>query len=53
MELTWQARVGEHKGFIPLQFLKENCYSDEIVKRRNKSRFDEIVTAKMVGYVFM
>ena len=50
MELTWQARVGEHKGFIPLQFLKENCYSDETVKRRNK---DEIVTDKMVCHVFM
>ena len=50
MELTWRTSAGEHKGFVPLQFLKENCYSDEVTKRK-KFRPDEMVAAKMVGHV--
>ena len=52
MELTWHTSAGEHRGFVPLQFLKENCYSDEIIKRNGKKiRPNEVAAAKMVGYV--
>ena len=51
MELTWRIGVEEHKGYIPLQFLKENHYSDETLTDSKQSRHDEMVTAKMVGHV--
>ena len=52
MELTWKADVGEHKGYIPLQFLKENRYSDEILRRDSKqSKPDKTVAPKLVSCV--
>ena len=52
VELTWKVDVGEHKGYVPLQFLKENRYSDDILIRESKqSRPDKTVAAKMVGCV--
>ena len=52
MELVWQADVGEHKGYIPLQFLKENHYSDETIRRDSKnSKPNKTVSAKVVGLV--
>ena len=52
MELTWQTSVGEHKGYIPLQFLKENRYSDEIIMtKRRQSRPDKMVATEVFSYV--
>ena len=52
VEFIWQASVGKHKGFIPQQFLKENRYSNETVKRNGKeSRSNKMMVAKMVGHV--
>ena len=53
MELTWHIDVDEHKGYIPLQFLKENHYSDETLMSDNKqSKRDEVATAKMVCRIY-
>ena len=49
VEFTWQASVGKHKGYIPLHFLKENCYSNETLKTNGKS--DRMTVAKMVSHV--
>ena len=52
MELTWVADVGEHRGYVPLQFLKEHRYSDEFLARaNNQSRPDKTVADKLVGHV--
>lgn len=52
VELTWSADAGEHRGYVPLPFLKEHRYSDEILKRANQqSRPDKNMSAKMVGCV--
>lgn len=54
MELTWEVDVGEHSGYIPLQFLKENRYSNDILINDSKqSRPDKTVEAKMVCCIFL
>ena len=39
LELTWNfASEGEqHRGSIPLKWLKENCYSREALRRRREA----------------
>lgn len=35
VRLLWQNDDKEHEGFIPVQWLKQNCYSkEELVKKR-------------------
>jgi len=35
LRLIWKTDDSEHEGFIPLQWLKQNCYSEEeLVKKR-------------------
>lgn len=50
VELTWHTSVGEHKGYVPLQFLKENRYSDEILmKKRRQSRPDKTAATEVAS----
>ena len=36
VKLTWLSDNGEHEGFIPLQWLKQNCYSKETLDKKRK-----------------
>ena len=36
VRLTWLSDNGEHEGFIPLQWLKQNCYSKEALDKKRK-----------------
>ena len=37
VNFTWVSDNGEHEGFIPLQWLKQNCYSEETLDKKRKA----------------
>ena len=36
VRLTWLSDNGKHEGFIPLRWLKQNCYSKEALDKKRK-----------------
>ena len=37
VKFTWLSDNGEHEGYIPLQWLKQNCYSEEVLEKKRKA----------------
>ena len=37
LRLTWRSDNGEHEGYIPLQWLKQNSYSEATLEEKRKS----------------
>lgn len=36
VSFTWLSDNGVHEGFIPLQWLKQNCYSEEALDKKKR-----------------
>ena len=37
VNFTWVSDNSEHEGFIPLQWLKQNCYSEETLNKKREA----------------